>query len=86
LSSKYSIWSLAKGALSGQRTAAPAWADAEPKAHYDVVLVGGSGHGLATAYYLAKNHGVRREPGSVIEHYCADHLTRWIGQAVANLV
>jgi sarcosine oxidase subunit beta len=37
----------------------PAWRDAEPKPRYDIVIVGGGGHGLATAYYLAKNHGVR---------------------------
>ena len=34
------------------------WADAEPKSSYDVVIVGGGGHGLATAYYLAVNHGI----------------------------
>ncbi|MBA2390824.1 MAG: sarcosine oxidase subunit beta family protein [Geodermatophilaceae bacterium] len=34
------------------------WAEAEPKASYDVVIVGAGGHGLATAYYLAKNHGI----------------------------
>ena len=37
-----------------------AWRDAEPKPRYDVIIIGAGGHGLATAYYLAKNHGVRR--------------------------
>ena len=35
------------------------WRSPEPKSSYDVVIVGGGGHGLATAYYLAKNHGVK---------------------------
>jgi heterotetrameric sarcosine oxidase beta subunit len=45
-------------ALRGQRGWAPAWRDAAPKADYDAVIVGGGGHGLATAYYLARNHGI----------------------------
>src|SRR3569832_729536 len=48
-----------KGALSHQRDMQPAWPEAEPKSRYDVVIIGGGGHGLATAYYLAKNHGLR---------------------------
>ena len=59
MSSGYSIWSLLKGALSHQRDTQPAWPEAETKSRYDVVIVGGGGHGLATAYYLAKNHGLR---------------------------
>jgi sarcosine oxidase subunit beta len=38
----------------------PAWADRKLKPGYDVVIIGGGGHGLATAYYLAKKHGVKR--------------------------
>jgi sarcosine oxidase subunit beta len=56
--SSYSAWSLLRGALSGHRQWTPAWRDASPKTAYDVIIVGGGGHGLATAYYLAKNHGV----------------------------
>ncbi|HEY2633128.1 MAG TPA: sarcosine oxidase subunit beta family protein [Steroidobacteraceae bacterium] len=57
---RYSAWSLLRGALSGQRHWPAAWRDAGPQASYDVIIVGGGGHGLATAYYLAKNHGVTR--------------------------
>jgi sarcosine oxidase subunit beta len=57
---KYSAWSLLRGALSGQRHWPAAWRDASPGASYDVIIVGGGGHGLAAAYYLAKNHAVTR--------------------------
>jgi sarcosine oxidase subunit beta len=46
-------------ALRGQRGWKPVWRDPEPKGEYDVVIIGGGGHGLSTAYYLAKNHGIR---------------------------
>jgi sarcosine oxidase subunit beta len=59
LSSRYSIFSLLRESLRGHRGWAPAWRDPEPRAAYDFIVIGGGGHGLATAYYLAKNHGAR---------------------------
>ena len=55
---RYSLFSLAGKAWSGNRGWKPAWSKAEPKKGYKVVIVGGGGHGLATAYYLAKEHGI----------------------------
>lgn len=55
----YSILSVIANGLSGQKGLKPAWRDASPKPAYDVIIVGGGGHGLATAYYLATVHGLR---------------------------
>jgi heterotetrameric sarcosine oxidase beta subunit len=56
---RYSILSLAANALTGHKQWTPTWRDATPREAYDVIIVGGGGHGLATAYYLAKEFGVR---------------------------
>ena len=56
---RYSVFSLAANALRGHRDWPRAWRDPQPKPHYDIIIVGGGGHGLATAYYLAKEHGIR---------------------------
>ncbi|WP_181703830.1 sarcosine oxidase subunit beta family protein [Chthonobacter albigriseus] len=54
----FSAFALLKNAISGQTGWRPHWRKAEPKPHYDVIVIGGGGHGLATAYYLAKHYGV----------------------------
>lgn len=56
--SKYSIFSLARNAMSHHENWPKAWRSPEPKKRYDAVIVGGGGHGLASAYYLAKEHGM----------------------------
>ena len=54
----YSVFSLVKNAFTNHENWEVAWKDPEPKKEYDVIIVGGGGHGLATAYYLAKEHGI----------------------------
>jgi sarcosine oxidase, subunit beta len=60
MTSRYSALALAREAFNGHRGWKQAWRKAEPKAAYDHIVVGGGGHGLATAYYLAKNHGAKK--------------------------
>lgn len=67
---RYSFLNLAWQALHGHTGWQPAWPEPRVKTGYDVVVIGGGGHGLATAYYLAKRHGVRNV--AVLEK-------RWIG-------
>jgi sarcosine oxidase subunit beta len=75
MSMRYSLFNVIVNGLTGNRFAEPAWRDATPKPDYDVIIIGGGGHGLATAYYLAKVHGIRNV--AVIEK-------GWIGSGNAG--
>ena len=55
---RYSGFKVFLEGLRGQTGWAPVWRDPDPKSEYDVIIIGGGGHGLSTAYYLAKNHGI----------------------------
>ena len=55
---RYSAFSLVRNALSYHENWPEQWRSPEPKSEYDVIIIGGGGHGLATAYYLAKEHGI----------------------------
>lgn len=68
---EYSIFSVLRHGLTGNKGWRPTWRKAEPKPSYEVIIVGGGGHGLAAAFYLAKEHGIRDV--AVVER-------GWIGQ------
>jgi heterotetrameric sarcosine oxidase beta subunit len=55
---RYSIWSILRQGLKGNRGWPQAWRNPDPKPSYDAIIIGGGGHGLATAYYLASEHGM----------------------------
>ena len=55
---KYSVFAIAREAMRGHKGWQEQWTSPEPRKEYDVVIVGAGGHGLATAYYLAKEHGI----------------------------
>ncbi len=57
---KFNAWNVFKNGLNGQTGWSRQWRDPEPKENYDVIIVGGGLHGLATAYYLAKNHNIHK--------------------------
>jgi len=56
---RYSGFQVFKQGLTGNRGWKPVWRNPEPKPSYDIIIIGGGGHGLSTAYYLAKNHGLK---------------------------
>ena len=55
---RFSAFSIIRRGLTGNESWRPQWRRASPKASYDAIIVGGGGHGLGAAYYLAKEHGL----------------------------
>ena len=70
MASRYSIASLVRNAFGYHEGWQRAWRSPDPRERYQVIVIGGGGHGLATAYYLAKEHGI--SDVAVIER-------RWLG-------
>ena len=56
---RFSALRIVKESLTGNKNWTPHWRNPSPKSAYDVIIIGGGGHGLSTAYYLAQNHGIR---------------------------
>ncbi len=57
--SRYSVFAVAREAIRDHTGWRRAWSSPEPKRKYEVIIIGAGGHGLATAYYLGKNHGIK---------------------------
>ncbi|WP_435141299.1 sarcosine oxidase subunit beta family protein [Pseudopelagicola sp. nBUS_19] len=57
---RFSGWKIFSEGLTGNQGWQQHWRDAQPKSEYDLIIIGGGGHGLSTAYYLAKNHGISK--------------------------
>ena len=72
----FSGWRVIKEGLTGNRGWKPQWRDAAPKKDYDVLIIGGGGHGLATAYYLAKEHGITNVAVLEKGHLGSDNIGR----------
>ena len=67
---RYSVFAVAREAMRNHQGWTRAWASPEPKRKYDVIIIGAGGHGLATAYYLAKEFGLMRPISNLISNDC----------------